>query len=111
MTELLSADPTDEPLPVKVYDAPLIHTETPPEPAKINNSIDFTIESSITLLSFVIDQILIIPSTSASLTITITTTKSPIVRTVHLQGTAYTSWGEDDSYLYDYIRENIKSIY
>lgn len=102
---------TDEPLPVREYEEPLIVIEAPTEPAKLNNCINKTIESSITLISFVIDQILIIPSTSATLTLTITTSNMPIVRFVHLQGVDYTSWGEDDSYLYNYIIANIDTIY
>ena len=50
---------TDEPLPVREYEEPLIVIEAPTEPAKLNNCINKTIESSITLISFVFIFLLI----------------------------------------------------
>lgn len=103
----------DEPLPSKEIDRePLIEmldTDEIIQDAKNNINIDIT--TTITLYNFEIKHILIIPSTSATITITIHTSHLPVDRIVFLQGESYFAWSTCDDYLYDYIRENIKSIY
>ena len=111
MTELFE----NEPLPPKIYDeeiSPEIYTPPVEEvnESKIND-INIDITTTITLYDFEIRNILIIPSTSATISITIRTSHLPADRVVFLQGQAYLNWSTDDHYLYDYIRENIKSIY
>lgn len=84
-------------------------TTTTPEIAK--NSINIDITNSVTLYDFTIKNVLVIPSTSATINIVIRTSHTEQERIVYLVGTAYLSWSADDNYLYDYIRENIQYIY
>lgn len=107
MTELF--DKSVALIPFIETDEPILHIE--PTKGHTKSSIDVTIESSITLYDFEIKQILIVPSTSATLTITIRTSNLPVDRVVYLIGDSYFAWSSDDNYLYDYIRKNIHTIY
>ena len=111
MTELMENEPlppknNDEEISTEIY-TPLIEEVNE---SKIND-INIDITTTITLYDFEIKSILIVPSTSATITITIRTSHLPQDRTIFLQGQSYFDWSSCDSYIYDYIRENIKSIY
>ena len=102
----------DEPLlPVREIEKTIYDDLPEPVAVKTKSSINVTIESSITLYDFEIKQIMIVPSTSATLTITIRTSPLPVEKTIYLIGDAYLAWSSCDDYLYDYIRENIHTIY
>jgi hypothetical protein len=108
----ISGDATDDEqlndiIPTKANDEP----EPEPEIKIPKNAINIDITNTITLYDFTIKNILIVPSTSATVLISIRTSSTEQERTIFLVGKAYTDWSTCDDYLYDYIRANIKSIY
>lgn len=94
-------------IPFQETDEPILYTE----PVDTKSSINVDITTTTTLFDFVIDNILIIPSQSATINITIRTSHLPLKRVVILEREAYFAWSSDDNYIYDYIRENIHTIY
>ena len=102
---------------------PILHVPIPPPFFQISyedddvvgettkNSINIIITKKITLIDFVIKEIRIVPSRSATVTIIIHTSYEPCERIVFLEGTDYTNWSSDDDYLYNFIQQNIKTIY
>ena len=63
------------------------------------------------LISFEIIIIRVIPYTMASIDIVILTDKGNIYRTVNLSGPHYLLWSSSDGYLFDFVRENLDTIY
>jgi hypothetical protein len=63
------------------------------------------------LISFEIIIIRVIPYTMASIDIVILTDKGNIYRTVNLIGPHYLLWSSSDGYLFDFIKENLDTIY
>lgn len=64
-----------------------------------------------TLTRFSIRNIAVAPDDMASITIEIEADNGLVLtRTAHLAGESYKAWGTDDSYLWEYIRKNIRDI-
>lgn len=96
---------------------PLIETEKTDEidiphqsPPLHDTKIGITIIHEIILIDFSIKQIMILPSTSASITVYINTNRGQEERTLYMGTAEYLEW-TDDAYLYGWIRKNIEKSY
>jgi hypothetical protein len=63
------------------------------------------------LVSFDIIVIRVVPHVMATIDIQILTDVGHIFRTVNLLGEDYLKWTNDDAFLYDFIKENIDTIF
>ena len=63
------------------------------------------------LVSFDIIVIRVIPHVMATIDIQILTDTGHIFRTVNIVKEDYLKWNNDDAYLYEYVKENIDTIF
>lgn len=95
-------------------DTPLIETMEPSTlslpPPLHDTKIGITIVTETLLIDFTVKQIMILPSTSATITIYINTDKGQIERVMFMGSIDYLQW-VDDSFLYGWILKNIKNVY
>ena len=63
------------------------------------------------LVSFDIIVIRVVPHVMATIDIQILTDTGHIFRTVNLVGEDYLKWSNDDAFLFDFVKENIDSIF
>jgi hypothetical protein len=75
------------------------------------NTLSLALTESFTLESFEIVSIVVKPSTSASINITISGSNGKLYdRVAFLEGDEYLAW-ETDDYIYTYIQANITTIF
>ncbi len=81
------------------------------EKEKLNPLLNIYKTTVTHLISFEVLSIRIIPYLLATIDIKILTNTEHLYRTVTLRGDDYSNWGGDDIYIYEYIKNNIESIY
>lgn len=87
----------DEPPPL---DAPFVH----------DTKIDITITQKTHLIDYAIKQIMILPSTSANITVYINTDKGQLEKVFYMGTIEYLQW-TDDTFLYGWILKSIKNSF
>ena len=92
-------------IPSPIYDDNTVVSESSPNMLNVYKTVVTH------LISFEIVIIRVIPYTMASIDIVILTDKGNIYRTVNLVGHHYLLWSSSDGYLYDFVRENLDTIY
>jgi hypothetical protein len=100
-------------LKTPVDDAPLV--DAPPAVAPVvpvvhDTKIDFIITHETHLIDFEIKQIIILPSTSANITVYINTDRGQKERVLYMGTVEYLQWA-DDAYLYSWIKKHIVNAF
>lgn len=110
---------TDEPLifEEKTDDEPLIYekkTDDGPPPLDVpvvhDTKIGITITQETHLIDYTIKQIMILPQTSATVTVYINTDKGQLEKVLYMGTVDYLQWA-DDVFLYGWILKNIKNAF
>jgi hypothetical protein len=91
--------PVDEP-PLDIAVVPVAH----------DTKIGITLTHETHLIDFEIKQIMILPSTSANITVYINTDRGQKERTLYMGTVEYLQWA-DDAFLYSWIKKHIVNSY
>jgi hypothetical protein len=75
-------------------------------------ALNITVSESFNLVSFNVKSITVSPYNAATVDLEIYADNGRIIsRSTTLSGTAYDEWGIDDDYIYQYVKDNINTIY